>query len=146
ELLEGAQQLRVDLVEALRAVGLLLRRRVVDDVLEIDRRIVDLRPLRLGHRDPAAVGTQPPLEHELGLALAFGDQADRVLRQALGYLVGLDLRDEAGRVLAIEEGVELGGGGTHAMDSSQGCATRARTARRAGRAGGSSSGTTRIMS
>ena len=104
ELLVGAQQFRVDVVEALRAVLALLRRRVVDDVLEVDRRETGPWPSAAASIvQPAAVGLQAPLEHELGLALAGRDQPDRVLRQALGERVGLELGDEAGRVLAIEE-------------------------------------------
>src|SRR5690606_15406151 len=93
--------------------------------------------------------------------LALGDQVDRLFGQPFRDRVGLDLGDETGRILTIEEAVDLGGRGTHAMDSSRdcaGCATGTRVARlrpRAaavftagftGSASDSSSGTTRIMS
>ena len=44
ELLVGLEQLGIDLVQALRPVLLLLGRRVVDDRLVVDRRVVDVRP------------------------------------------------------------------------------------------------------
>ena len=46
ELLVGAEQLGVDLVQALGTVLVRLRRRVVNDALVVDLRIVDHRPPR----------------------------------------------------------------------------------------------------
>src|SRR5690606_41253769 len=51
ELVVGLEQLRVDLVEALRCVGAGLRRRVIRDGLIVDRRVAHVRPGRLLHRD-----------------------------------------------------------------------------------------------
>ena len=106
ELLVGLEQLRVHLVEALRAVLLLLRRRVVRDRLVVDRRVVDVRPGRLVHREPVPVGLEPPLGHPVRLALLRRDEAHDVLGQAGRQRLLLDVGDEAGLVLGPREVVE----------------------------------------
>ena len=98
ETLIGAQQLRIHLIEALRAFGA-LRRRIIIQVLEVDLRIVELRPGRLGHRAPAAIGLQPPFEHPRGLALLLRNEADDILVQPLRRFDALDLRLEPVLVL-----------------------------------------------
>src|SRR5690606_8281214 len=111
ELLIRAQQLRIDLVEALRTLHA-LRRRVVMDVLEVDLGVADLGPCRLRHGAPAAVGFEPPLEHPLRFALLARDEAADVLVDALrGHhhrqlrletvlvLVDVDLPDLLARLL-----------------------------------------------
>ena len=82
ELLVGLEELRVDVVERLRPVLPRLGRRVVDDRLVVDRRVVDVLPGRLLHREPVAVGLQAPLEQPLRLVLLGGDQPDDVFVQA----------------------------------------------------------------
>ena len=106
ELLVGAQDFRVDLVERLRPV-LLLRRGVVVDVLVVDRPVFDLGPFRLAHGQPALVGVEPPGEHPLGLVLLRRDEPDRVFRKALGGLVGFDQRLEAILVLVDVDTADL---------------------------------------
>jgi hypothetical protein len=76
ELLVGVQQFLRHFVE--RGV-LRLRRRVVADRLEIDRRDVELRPVRHRHRQPVAIRGQAPLRHPLRLFLLGGEEADDVL-------------------------------------------------------------------
>ena len=93
ELLVGLEDFGVDLVERLRAV-LLLRRRIVVEVLVVDRTEFDARPSRLAHGEPAPIGVEPPGEHPVGLALLGRDEADDILGQALGGLVGFDQRLE----------------------------------------------------
>jgi hypothetical protein len=115
ELLEGAQELGVDLVEALRSVLLATGGRVVADVLEVDGRVVDLRPARLLHLEPVPVGLQTPLEHPLRLLLLPGDEPDHVLVEAARHGVGLDVRDEPVLVLPVRqvlEGALRGGHGS----------------------------------
>ncbi len=60
ELLESSQHFRVDIVEALGRFGNRLRRGVVVDVLVVDFRILDVRPLGLAfgvvQLDPVPVG------------------------------------------------------------------------------------------
>src|SRR5687767_12661157 len=63
ELLVGPKQLGVYLVEALERLHA-LRSRVVDERVVVDWRILNVPPMRLFHRQPAAVGFEPPLQHE----------------------------------------------------------------------------------
>ena len=91
ELLVGREDFRIDLVERLRP-GLLLRRGVVIEVLVVDLRIIDPRPVRLAHGQPAPIGVEPPLQHPFRLALLRRDEADGVLGQALRGLLGFDQR------------------------------------------------------
>merc|ERR1711871_987378 len=81
QLLEGPEQFRVYLVEAL-LLGLLLRLGVVHDVLVVDGRVHVVAPLRLLHGQPLAVGLQAEVQHPLGLLLLCADNADRLLAQA----------------------------------------------------------------
>ena len=90
EFFVGPENLRIDLVE--RGQFLLLRRRVVIEVLIVDLRIMDARPLRLLHGQPAAIGLQPPLQHPGRLVLLCGNEADGIFRQPARGLVGLDKR------------------------------------------------------
>ncbi len=92
ELLVSLENFRIDLVE--RGQRLLLRRRIVIGVLVIDLGIVDARPGRLAHGQPALVGAEPPLEHPFRLVLLGRDETDGVFRQALGGLFGFDVGDE----------------------------------------------------
>src|SRR5215475_6873710 len=89
QLFVSAENLGVDLVE--RFQRRLLRRRVIVDVLIIDFRIVHACPGRLAHRQPAAIGFQPPGQHPLRLVFLARDESDRVFRQALWGLFGFDL-------------------------------------------------------
>jgi hypothetical protein len=102
-----AQELGIDFVEALRPVLLRLRRRVVDDVLEVDRGMVHARPRGLAHREPVPIGGEAPFEHERRLVLLRRDLADHVLGEAVRNRVGLDVGDEAVLILAGDEVVEL---------------------------------------
>ena len=67
QLFIGAEQFRIDVVQALGPVGVGFGRGVVDDGLVIDGRIVDVGPGGLFHGEPVPVGLQAPLQHELGL-------------------------------------------------------------------------------
>ena len=94
ELLVGAQQLRIDVGEALGPLGR-FRRGVVIEVLEVDLRIVHVGPGRLGHGLPAPEGLEPPLQHPGRLALLRRDEAHGVLVEALGRLHALDRRSRS---------------------------------------------------
>ena len=102
ELLEGPPDLGIDLIEALER-RLFLRRGVINDVLVVDRPVRNVRPGRLLHREPHAIGLEAPLEQPLGLALLGRDQADDVFGQAARCRVLLDVGDEAVLVLSIRE-------------------------------------------
>ena len=94
ELLIGFEKFRVHLVEAVE-LRLLLRRRIIIGVLEVDRRIGNLRPGRLGHGQPAAEGRKPPFEQPFGLVLLRGNETNRILRQAQRGLFGFYVGREA---------------------------------------------------
>src|SRR5437879_3149963 len=110
KLLEGLQELGVDLVEARGPLALPLRGRVVDDLLVVDGRVGDVGPLRLPgpalQLAPVAIRAQAPLEHELGLALLGRDQPDDVLVQARRQRVGFDVAHEPPLVVAGCERLE----------------------------------------
>ncbi len=103
QFLVSLQKLRVDVLERLRRVLLRLGRRVIDDRLVVDGRVADVGPGRLLHRRPEAVGAQPPLEHPLRLVLLGREDANDVFIQTSRNRLRLDVRDEAGLVLAVGE-------------------------------------------
>src|SRR5262245_15555116 len=113
ELLVGAAQLRVDLVERLRPFRRRLGSGVIDDVLVVDLRVADVRPGRLGHRQPVAVRLEPPLEHEGRLPLLGGDGPDDLLVQPLRDRVGFDVGGEAVLVVLGRQVLECLGRSRH---------------------------------
>lgn len=106
ELVEGAQELGVHLVEALLLL-LLLGLAVVRERLVVDGRVRVVRPRGLFHAEPAPEGAQAELEHPLGLVLLGADGAHDVLVQARGERVGLNHRLEAVLVGAVEHLLEV---------------------------------------
>src|SRR5215213_4161965 len=98
EFLIGAQQLGIDLIEALRR-RMALWRGIVIEILEIDFRVGDARPLGLGHGEPVPIGFKAPCEHPFGLALLARNEDDDLLGEALGGLFGFDIGREAVFVL-----------------------------------------------
>ena len=94
ELFVDAQDLGIDLVEAAE-LRLRLGLGIIIGVLEIDLRDVELGPAHLLHGQPGAIGLEPPFEHPFGLVLLGRDEADRVLVQALGRELLLDVGGEA---------------------------------------------------
>ena len=105
ELFVRRQQFRIDLVEALRT-GLFLRCGVVMNILVVDRRMMDLGPMRLGHGLPGDECLKPPFQQPVGLVLARGNQPDRVLGQPLGGDVHLDVGREAPFVTGLGDGLD----------------------------------------
>ena len=106
ELLVSLEDLGIDFVERLRR-HLGFRRGVVIEILIVDRRIIDARPIRLGHGQPAAIGIEPPCQHPFRLALLRRDEADDVLAQPLGRLIGFDVGDESVFVLVDIDEADL---------------------------------------
>lgn len=94
----GFQKLRVDLVQALRAV-LLFRRGVIVKVLIVDRRHVRFLPSGFRHVLPQAEGLQAPFQQPFRLFLLLGNQAHDVFVQAFRREVHLDFGGEAIAVL-----------------------------------------------
>jgi hypothetical protein len=88
-----AQDFGIDLVEAAQ-LRLGLGRGIIIGVLVIDRRDVELGPVGHLHRQPVAIGLQPPFEHPFGLILLGRDEADGIFAQALGREFLLDVDDQ----------------------------------------------------
>ena len=102
QLVEGFQQLWIHLVEAGFFV-LLLGSGVINDVLVVDLRVAELRPIGFLQRQPVTESLEPELQEEIGLLLLGGDQPHHLFTEALGDLVGFDLRDEAVLVRLADE-------------------------------------------
>ena len=94
ELLIGAQQLGIDFVQRFRA-GILLRRGVIGGRLIIDRRQIELGPIRRRHLLPGAKRCEPPFEQPFGFALFGRNEMNRFLAEAGRRLVGFDVSDKA---------------------------------------------------
>src|SRR5437879_8175437 len=76
-------------------LGALLGAWLVAIGLIVDRTVLHVGPVGLGHLQPVAVRAEPPLEHPGRLTLLLGDQPDDVLGEARGDGLRLDIRDEA---------------------------------------------------
>ncbi len=113
ELLVSLQQLRVNLVQALRTVALWFGLRKISDVLKINFRIFDELPRRFGHGQPMAVGLEPPVGQPRRLFLLRRNQADGVLAQARRCGLGFDIGDEAVFVILFDQALNGFGGGAH---------------------------------
>src|SRR6185312_1880412 len=98
----------IDLVQAL-LLRRVLGRGVVVRILVVDLGIVHARPVGLAHLQPAAEGAEPPFQHPFRLALLGRNEAHRVLVEALGREIHLDVGDEAVFVLLAERGDFLAG-------------------------------------
>jgi hypothetical protein len=57
--------------------------------------------MRLAHLQPAAIGLEPPLQHEGGLLLLIRDETDDVFAEAGRQAVRLDVGHEAVLVLPV---------------------------------------------
>src|SRR5712671_5601179 len=106
ELTVGFKDFRIDFVERLRAL-LLLGGRIVIKVLIVDRRVMDPRPLRFLHGQPAPIGFKAPSQHPGGLVLLLRDKSNDVFGQALGGLVRFDQRLEPVFVLVNVDPADL---------------------------------------
>ena len=102
QLFVGLEQFRIDLVQALGLVLHRLGRRVVRQRLQVDRRDLQVRPVRQLHGLPALERRQAPVQQKLGLVLLAGDGADGVFIQARRQRVGLDVGDKAVLVAALK--------------------------------------------
>ncbi len=94
QLFIGAADFGIELVQ--RCQGRLgLGRGVIIGILIIDRRDVQLGPIRAHHRLPARKRLQPPCQQPFRLALLGRNVTNRVLVQALGRHFGFDIRRKA---------------------------------------------------
>jgi len=103
---------------------------------DIDRLVMQLRPVRLFHRQPVPVRLQPPLKHPVRLALLVRDESDDFLVQPHRRRLGLHVRDKPPLVFAVGEGLDLSGFGRHfdntrAFGDEAGTKTHGRTSRSA---------------
>ena len=98
ELVECLLKLRVYL---LRTVLVLLRSRIIYDVLEVYLRNVKVSPLWNRHLLPAAECLQTEVQHPLRFLLLCGDQAYDVLIQTFWYELLRDISHEAVLILLL---------------------------------------------
>ena len=109
QLLVGRQQLRVHFIEALGPLAGCPGRRIVDDPLVIDRRIVDIGPfwlrLRLCQLLPMTVCLQTPIEHPFGLVLLGRDQADDLFVESGRNSIFFNLCDKPVLVFPVCQGL-----------------------------------------
>ena len=106
ELGVSLEQFGIDFVEA---VQLLLRRGVIAGRLIVDWIVVQVRPVRLAHGEPMAVGFKPPLEQPIRFILFMGDEADGLFTKSRRRGIGFDGGDEPPLVLAVCEFLDLVG-------------------------------------
>ena len=90
QLFIDAQDFGIDLVQTAQ-LGLRLGRSVIIGILIIDRINVELGPIGHLHRQPMAIGLQPPFEHPFGLILLGGDETNGVFAQPLGRELRVDV-------------------------------------------------------
>ena len=94
------------LVQAIKH-RLLLGRRVVDDVLVVDRRIIDVGPPRLAffalQLEPVAQRLQPPLQHPLRARPCAPRSGECLFVQTLGDSVFVNIGDEAPLVVLLRK-------------------------------------------
>src|SRR2546425_10843276 len=83
--------------------------RSVADGLIVDRPVLHVGPVGLGHLQPVAVRAEPPLEHPRRPTLLLGDQPDDVLGEARGDGLRADIRDEAGLGRLADHGADTAG-------------------------------------
>ena len=95
EFLVGFEQLRVHFLEAPGPVTLLLRRRVVNDALVVNRLVPDLRPRRLFQRQPVPKRLEPPRGQPFRFSFFARDEPDDVFVQTRRRGIDFDIRVEA---------------------------------------------------
>ncbi len=117
ELGVGLQKLRIDLVEALGAALFRFGRGIVNDVLVIDGRVVNVGPGGLLHGLPVAEGLEPPFQQPFRFLFLGGDQADDVFVEAAGDGVGFDIGDEPPLIFLIRKGLDGVGRIAHPLSS-----------------------------
>ncbi len=108
QLLVRLQQLRIDVIKALRTVARFLRSRVVADGLIIDGGELHVRPRRLHHFQPVAISLQAPFQQPNGLALLGGDQTNHVFVQPRRHGFLFNVRNETVFVFLCRQNFEIG--------------------------------------
>ncbi len=103
QLFVGAQQLGIDLIQALGPIFHTLGLGEVRQRLEVDLGVMYVGPIGLFHLLPGTEGLQAPVEHPLGLTFFRGDKPDDVFIQTGRQGIRIDLGMEAGGVLALDQ-------------------------------------------
>ena len=101
ELLERRPKLRIDLLHAALQPFLLFRRGVVDNILIIDHRNLQVRPVGHGHGLPLPKGAQAKLQQPGRFLLQGRDAADGLFVQPAADGLGGDVTREAVFVVAL---------------------------------------------
>ena len=94
QLLVGGEEFGIDFVEAFRPILHVARRGIVGQRVVVDGRVIDVRPLRRLHLEPATVGLEAPLQEPFGLVLFRRNKANHVLVETGRQRVRLDVRDK----------------------------------------------------
>ena len=94
QLFVGLEQLRVDLLQALRARARLFRGGVVADGLVVNGGELHVRPIGLPHGQPVPIGLKAPGEHPFGLLLLGGDQTNNLFVQTRRDGLLFNVRDK----------------------------------------------------
>src|SRR4029453_18963466 len=121
---ERTRNLRINFVETLKRRSF-LRRGVVDDVLIVDRPEFDIAPGWLRHREPHAMGLEPPFEQPLRFLLLRGNEPDDLLVQAPRRRLLLDVGHESVLVFTTREFLDSLGRRAHCMSPPLGAERRA---------------------
>ncbi len=107
QLVVGLAQLWVHLVQALGSVFIAFGRREVGHGIEVNIRIVHMRPVGFDHFQPGVIGLQSPLQHPFRLVFLGRNEADNVLVQSWWQGVRFYIGDEAGRIMAFDKIIDL---------------------------------------
>ena len=110
QLVIGLQQLWIDFVQAFRPVR---RQTSVPSskkwTLEIDCRVVHVRPGRFGHFAPLTVGLEAPLQHELRLSLQRGNRTHNGFIETRRQALAFDFSDEPVFVSTVNDAFNIFG-------------------------------------
>ena len=93
QFVEGSQQFRIHLVETLFLLAF-ARCGIINDVLVVDFREIEMCPVGLFERLPMAEGLQSKLQQPFGFLFLLGDEADDVLVQAFRHKIGFNVGHE----------------------------------------------------
>ena len=104
QLLIGLEQFRIDLVERFRRGS--PRCRIIVNVLEIDRRMRNPRPVRLAHVAPGTIGLETPFEHPFRLTFLRRNEPHDILVQPFRREIRVDQGLETEFVTAAREAVD----------------------------------------
>ena len=100
ELVESLEELGIDLAQVLRPLFFLLRGSIIDNILVIDGRDVEMSPGRHFERLPVAKGAEAEVEQPFRLVFLGGNEADGLFVEAAMYRFRIYMGNEAVFILA----------------------------------------------